>query len=220
VWGHSSVRLSHFEGGTEEKGTKPIQPASKTRCDLNDIDTMKRTQLQAETVTRFGKSAAQWTGRATNEELREALRSGEPPARVATANGNGSDLAALIAASVAPLLAGQLNEERVSEIIEERLSSYHGTVDEGRVRELVAEALKAHPPVKVMLPSGLTIDATHQHKHFADLATLVGRKRHVWLIGAAGTGKSEAALRLAEQMGVRKALVPMHEDVTPSRLLG
>jgi hypothetical protein len=94
---------------------------------LNDIDTMKRSQLQAETVTRFGKSAAQWTGRATNEELREALRSGEPPAGVATANGNGGVLAALIAASVAPLLADQLNEERVSEIIEERLSSYRGT---------------------------------------------------------------------------------------------
>ena len=187
---------------------------------MNDIDTMKRTQLQAETVARFGKSAATWTGRATNEELREALRSGEPPARVATPASNAPDLASMIAASVAPLLAGQLDEQRVGEMIEERLSSYRGTVDEGRVRELVAEALKAHPPVKVMLPTGTEIDGTHQHKHFADLATLVGRKRHVWLLGPAGTGKSEAALNLATQMGVRKALIPMHEDVTPSRLLG
>lgn len=42
----------------------------------------------------------------------------------------------------------------------------------------------------------------------------------MWLVGPAGTGKSEAALNLATQMGVRKPLVPMREDVTPSRLLG
>ena len=183
------------------------------------IDTMKRTELQAATVGCFGKTAAQWTGRATNEELREALRTGEPPARVAT-QGGGGDLAALIAASVAPLLAGQVNDERVGEIVEERLSSYRGAVDEGRVRELVAAELRAHPPVHITLPSGVEIDTTHQHKYFADLATLVGRKRHVWLVGPAGTGKSEAALILASKMNARKALVPMHEDVTPSRLLG
>lgn len=186
---------------------------------MEAIDTMKRTELQAATVGRFGKTAAQWTGRATNEELREALRTGEPPARVATP-GVGGDLAALIAASVAPLLAGQLNEERVNEIVEERLGSYQGALDEGRVRELIAAELKAYPPVRVALPSGVEIDTTHQHKHFADLATLVGRKRHVWLVGPAGTGKSEAALSLASKMNVRRALVPMHEDVTPSRLLG
>ena len=184
---------------------------------MDGIDTMKRTELQAATVGRFGKTAAQWTGRATNEELREALRTGEAPARVAT-SGGGGDLAALIAASVAPLLAGQLNEERVSEIVEERLGSYR--IDEGRIKELIEEQLAAHPPSRVSFPTGVEIDAAHQHKHFADLATLVGRKRHVWLVGPAGTGKSEAALTLAAKMQVRKALVPMHEDVTPSRLLG
>jgi hypothetical protein len=188
---------------------------------IDNIDTAKRTELQALAVVRFGKGAAAWTGRATNVELREALRSGEPPARVATPTAtNGTDLASMIAGAVAPLLAGQVNEERVNEIVEEHLSSYRGAVDEERVRQLVAEELEAHPPIRITLPTGITIDASHQHRHFADLATLVGRGRHVWLVGPAGTGKSEAALSLASQMGVRKALVPMHEDVTPSRLLG
>jgi hypothetical protein len=187
---------------------------------LDRLDTLKRTELQAAAVGRFGKEAAAWVGRATNLELRESLRTDEPPARVAASAAASGDLAALIAASVAPLLAGQLNEERVSEIIEERLTSYRGAVDEERVRQLVAEEMKAHPPIRVTLPSGVEIDATHQHKHFRDLATLVGRGRHVWLCGPAGTGKSEAALQLAAKMGVNKALVPMHEDVTPSRLLG
>lgn len=187
---------------------------------FDNIDVLKRTELQAATVTRFGKEAAAWTGKATNIELREALRSGEPPARVATAASPNGDLAALIAASVAPLLAGQLNEERVNEIVEERLTSYRGAVDEERVQQLVADQLNANPPIRVSLPTGTLIAARAQHKQFADLAVLVGRGRNVWMVGPAGTGKSEAALQLAGQMGVRKALVPMHEDVTPSRLLG
>ena len=40
---------------------------------------MKRTELQAAACRAFGKQAATWTGRATNEELREALISGEVP---------------------------------------------------------------------------------------------------------------------------------------------
>jgi hypothetical protein len=182
---------------------------------LENIDALKRTELQALAVKRFGKGAAAWTGRATNEELREALRTGEPPARAATASPAGGDLAALIAASVAPLLAGQIDEARVNEIVEDRLRDFRGAIDEDKVREIVAAEIAAHPPIRISLPTGVTIDATNQHKHLSDLATLVARGRHVWLCGPAGTGKSEAALQLASQMGVRKALVPMHEDVTP-----
>jgi hypothetical protein len=188
--------------------------------EIERIDGMKRTELQAAAVGRFGKEASRWVGPATNVELREALSTGVVPGRFANANGNGGDLAAAIANAVAPILAGQLNEQRVNEIVEERLSSYRAPLDETSVRQLVAEELKAHPPLRVALPTGVEIDATHQHKHFCDLATLVGRGRHVWLVGPAGTGKSEAALNLASQMNARRALVPMHEDVTPSRLLG
>ena len=201
------------KGGRRKEGhQRPTKFRLPARCDLeltlDKIESMKRTELQSAAAQRFGKDASRWIGPATNAELRTAVRSGEPPARVATGNRNGGDLAAMIAASVAPLLAGQLNEQRVNEIVDEKLSSYHGTVDEECVRAIVAEALKAHPPVKVMLPTGTEIDATHQHKHFADLATLVGRKRHVWLVGSAGTGKSEAALNLATQMGVRRLSSP------------
>ena len=45
-----------------------------------EVATLKRTELQAAACRAFGKAAATWTGRATNEELREALISGEVPA--------------------------------------------------------------------------------------------------------------------------------------------
>ena len=47
-----------------------------------EVATLKRTELQAAACRQFGKGAAAWTGRATNEELREALTSGEVPAEV------------------------------------------------------------------------------------------------------------------------------------------
>ena len=54
----------------------PRRPVGRRVLTTTEVATLKRTELQAATVQRFGKTAASWTGRATNEELREALRSG------------------------------------------------------------------------------------------------------------------------------------------------
>ena len=56
-----------------------------------EVATLKRTELQSAACRHFGKAAATWTGRATNEELREALISGEVPAKFA--NGFPKELA-------------------------------------------------------------------------------------------------------------------------------
>jgi hypothetical protein len=93
-----------------------------------ELATLKRTELQAVACRQFGKSAAAWTGRATNDELREALTSGEVPAKFANGNGSHLDLAVAIAAAINPLLHAQLDEQRVMELIEARVS---GTSDLG-----------------------------------------------------------------------------------------
>ena len=113
----------------ERHPSRSAPPRSEVRCGRRPNRRMKGTELQAATVAKFGKDAAQWVGKATNVELREALKTGEAPPRVATPSAVGGDLAALIAASAAPLLAGQLNEERVNEIVDEKLGSYRGAVD-------------------------------------------------------------------------------------------
>ena len=46
---------------------------------MTDVATLKRTELQAAACRTFGKTASTWTGRATNEELRETLNGGEVP---------------------------------------------------------------------------------------------------------------------------------------------
>ena len=51
-----------------------------------EVATLKRTELQAAACRQFGKGAAAWTGRATNEQLREALTRGRclPPSPMGT----------------------------------------------------------------------------------------------------------------------------------------
>ena len=79
-----------------------------------EVATLKRTELQAAACRQFGKQASMWIGRANNEELREALISGEVPAKFANGNGQQQDLARAIAAAINPLLQAHLDldEER------------------------------------------------------------------------------------------------------------
>ena len=67
-----------------------------------EVATLKRTERQAAAVQKFGKAAAAWTPKGTNEDLRESLISGEVPAKFA--NPAQTDLAAAIAAAIDPLL--------------------------------------------------------------------------------------------------------------------
>src|SRR5215213_6103839 len=94
-----------------------------------EVATLKRTELQAAACRTFGKQAATWTGRATNEELREALISGEVPTKFANGNGAHSDLAAVLAAAINPLLQAQLDEERVRELIDGRMADVAALVE-------------------------------------------------------------------------------------------
>ena len=79
-----------------------------------EVATLKRTELQAAACRQLGKGAAAWTGRATNEELREALISGEVPTKFANGNGQpAADLTLAIAAAINPPIQGQLPRRRL-----------------------------------------------------------------------------------------------------------
>jgi hypothetical protein len=92
------------------------------------VAAMKRQELQSAAAQRFGKDASRWLLSATNQELPEALLSGEVPARFA-ANGNGGDLAAAIATAIQPLIGGRLDEDCVSELIDQRLAATQRTTE-------------------------------------------------------------------------------------------
>jgi MoxR-like ATPase len=148
------------------------------------VAAMKRQELQSAAAQRFGKDASRWLLCATNQELREALLSGEVPTRF-TAVGNGGDLAAAIATAIQPLIAGRLDEDRVNELIDQRLAATQPTTE-----------------VIVRRPDGTTKHVGVQHKSFPTLVKWAGLRKHSYLVGPAGTGKTTAAEKLADALGL------------------
>ena len=128
-----------------------------------EVATLKRTELQAAACRQFGKSAAAWTGRATNEELREALMTEEVPAKFANGNGSHPDLALAVAAAINPLLQAQLDEERVMELIEARVAEL-ATLVEAKLNER-----QTVTTFEVHRPDGTTINVGRTHRQFEEL---------------------------------------------------
>jgi len=137
------------------------------------VTEMKRTELQAAACRQFGKSAAAWTGRATNEQLRQALATGEVPAPFA--NGNAPDLAQAIAAAINPLLQAQLDEQRVMELIEARVAEL-ATFVEAKLAERVNT-------FEVHRPDGSRINVGRTHRQFEELLSWVDAGCSPFLIG-------------------------------------
>jgi MoxR-like ATPase len=176
--------------------------------ELERIESMKRTELQAAAVGRFGKEASKWVGPATNVELREALTSGTVPARFANGNGNGVDLATAIATAIGPLVTGELDEDRVREIVD------------GRVEALEARLAAQRTVIDVKLPSGEVRTVGRQHREFPTLLALVAQGESVFMVGPAGSFKTSAAKAVATALKLPFACESMSQQTSTSQLLG
>ena len=177
-----------------------------------EVASLKRTELQAAACRAFGKSAAAWTGRATNEELRHALAEGEPPARFA--NGNGSDLAVAIAAAINPLLQAQLDEQRVLELIDGKMADISAFVEAKLSERQTVTTFEVHRP------DGTKINVGRTHRQFEELLSWVDAGCYPFLIGPAGSFKTSAAAKVAEALGRPFHMDSMSEGKTPFDLLG
>jgi cobaltochelatase CobS len=175
-----------------------------------EVAILKRTELQAATVQRFGKSAAAWTPRATNEELREALVSGTVPAKFA--NGSQPDLAAAIAAAINPLLQTQLDETRVLELIDAKMAEIASYVEAKLAQNVVTFEVKR--------PDGTRINVGRTHRQFGELLAWVDAGCFPFLIGPAGSFKTSAAAKVAEALARPFHMDSMSEGKTPFDLMG
>ena len=177
--------------------------------------TLKRTELQAAACRQFGKGAAAWTGRATNEELREALISGEVPAKFANGNGQpAADLAVAIAAAINPLIQGQLDEERVRELIDARMADVTSLIEARLAERAIVKTFE------VQRPDGTSINVGRTHRQFEELLSWVDAGCYPFLIGPAGSFKTSAAAKVAEALGRPFHMDSMSEGKTPFDLLG
>jgi cobaltochelatase CobS len=176
-----------------------------------EVATLKRTELQAAACRAFGKAAAAWTGRATNEELREALTSGEVPAKFANANGHHPDLAVAIAAAINPLLQAQLDEERVHEIVDGKMAEIAAFVE--------AKLQSNTRTIEVHRPDGSRINVGRTHRQFEELLSWIEVGCFPFLIGPAGSFKTSAAAKVAEALGCPFHMDSMSEGKSPFDLL-
>lgn len=134
------------------------------------------------------------------EDVDQADAPQAPPARAA------GPLETLIAAAVAPYVKG--------------------SVDEAKVRAIVAEALaeRAPEPVETVIvlqrPDGARVETKDEHPLFPTLTQLLAAGTHVYAWGPPGGGKSTAAAHAARALGRRYGYISLNPQTTDSRLLG
>jgi cobaltochelatase CobS len=91
-----------------------------------------------------------------------------------------------------------------------------------QAKQLVREAMIEDFPVVVRLvpESGPTKTIKNVHKAFSRLLYYVGRKKHVYLYGPHGTGKSTGAQQVAEALGISYGYISLTPQTPESRILG
>jgi cobaltochelatase CobS len=133
------------------------------------------------------------------------------PAVALSADAPAGDLASIIAQAIQPLVKGSVDENQVQQIcqnaISEALADFEvPAIDEAKLVELI----QAHTTkrIEVVNPKGEVKNVGRQHKQFEELLTMCnarddkGNRLNIWITGAAGTGKTTAAQKVAEVLGL------------------
>ncbi len=180
-----------------------------------DYSSMSRAALQAHANTRqlgpdgrIGKGASGWRATASKEALTAALEANDTGVLLDAPEApslNGSDLSAVLAHAIAAHLP-------------------KASVDEATVRAIVSEMLAESGTgsltIKVTQPSGETVDVGRVHPQFPTLLAFCARRRNVWVVGPAGSGKSHAARQVADALSLPYGSVSVGPQTTQSALFG
>jgi len=74
--------------------------------------------------------------------------------------------------------------------------------------------------VEIHVPNLPVVDATGEHEMFGKLLSLLALRQHAYLVGPAGTGKTESAQRAATALGMRWSYWAANPTATAAALLG
>jgi len=173
---------------------------------------MNVAQLRTEARDMFGPGS--WIASARREVLVDALRRGEKPDLDETPGlepdeEKGAELDNVLPAVIAAAIAEYLPEKK-------------SAVDEVKVREMIAEEIAKQRPAKLEIkkPDGEMIVTDRQHELFPVLLQWANLRLNVWLHGPAGSGKTMAARKAAEGLGLQFRHTSLCEQTTKSELAG
>lgn len=104
----------------------------------------------------------------------------------------------------------------------EGMMSLKGSLDEDRVREIVAEAIQGieSPTIRIEVAGSQEITIDRQHALFRHLLMTVAARCHVYLAGPAGSGKTTAAEEVAKALGLEFSCQSFGPQTMQSTLLG
>ncbi len=93
-------------------------------------------------------------------------------------------------------------------------------LDEERVRALIREEIPAPPTIRVVVPDRPEVEMARQHERFPLLLQTLAVGLNVLLVGPAGTGKTTAARKAAEALGLTFSCLSVGPQTSKSDLLG
>lgn len=162
-----------------------------------------------------GETTIEKTSRGLTFWIGGGERGGDEPSREQAGN-----LAAAVAAAIAPYMDAVMDEDAVAAIVDERIKTAAPNTDAivKMVREEVANL--APRRIEVKLPTGERKDMGVQHSNFEALYRAVGAGLNVWLVGPAGTGKTSAAAAVAKALNIPFHAKSIGPQTTEGGLLG
>jgi cobaltochelatase CobS len=93
-------------------------------------------------------------------------------------------------------------------------------IDEDAVRRIVREEVPAPPTIRVVVPDRPEVEMSRQHERFPLLLQVLACGLNVLLVGPAGTGKTTAARKAAEALGLGFSCLSVGPQTSKSDLLG
>jgi cobaltochelatase CobS len=93
-------------------------------------------------------------------------------------------------------------------------------IDEDAVRRIVREEIPAPPTIRIEIPGRPEIEMARQHERFPLLLQVLACGLNVLLVGPAGTGKTTAARKAAEALGLGFSCLSVGPQTSKSDLLG
>lgn len=93
-------------------------------------------------------------------------------------------------------------------------------LDEDRVRAIVREEIPAPPTIRIQIPDRPEVEIGRQHERFPLLLQVLACGLNVLLVGPAGTGKTTAARKAAEALGLSFSCLSVGPQTSKSDLLG
>ena len=133
----------------------------------------------------------------------------------------GDQLLSLISDAVIKQVSSKM-EHSVLDMVKQALEETEGGVDIEQVKAIVLDTLKETFPTRLQLieRDGKLKDVGLVHYKFPRLLELIRRKRHVYLWGYHGTGKSTGAQKAAEALELPYGYISLTPQTPESRILG